>query len=184
MTYWFTECCVVSATVVRLVTRSVDMLCSASLARLMTTNRYRSDDDFVVFLLHFWFVTVGGWNNNWALSIWNFVTLFWSVPSESYFRWTTETTILLKNVTILRKTKWNKGERFLRYDFGLKGNMERYGKPVPDHYNLSLVTAPVYILWANNDIVSPPQVTKFIDLGLKWFIFHGSVSEGCGMDNG
>lgn len=54
----------------------------------------------------------------------------------------------------------------MRYDYGSKGNLERYGKPVPDHYNLSLVTAPVYILWANNDIVSPPQVICLLSLSL------------------
>lgn len=49
------------------------------------------------------------------------------------------------------------GESFHRYDFGVKGNMEHYGMPTPSHYNLSLVTAPVYIFWGNTDPVTPPQ---------------------------
>ncbi|ODM97066.1 Lipase 3 [Orchesella cincta] len=40
---------------------------------------------------------------------------------------------------------------FRQYDFGAKGNMDRYGQPTPPDYDLSKVTAPVAFYWGEND---------------------------------
>lgn len=37
-------------------------------------------------------------------------------------------------------------------------NVKRYGSPLPPAYDLSLVTAPVYLFWAGNDKVATSKV--------------------------
>lgn len=46
---------------------------------------------------------------------------------------------------------YNSGESFLHFDHGPDGNMERYGTVHPPEYNLTRVTAPVYLVHADND---------------------------------
>lgn len=41
------------------------------------------------------------------------------------------------------------GEKFLRFNYGLDGNLEHYGTPYPPAYDLSRVTAPVYLYYGN-----------------------------------
>nr|QJE50404.1 lipase 3 [Diaphanosoma celebensis] len=49
------------------------------------------------------------------------------------------------------------GEAFIPYDYGAAGNYQRYGQPTPPPYNLSLVTAPVYLFWGQNDLLTTPE---------------------------
>lgn len=52
----------------------------------------------------------------------------------------------------------NAGEPFLRMDWGPQRNMETYGTLTPPVYNLSAVTAPVILFWADNDWLATPTV--------------------------
>lgn len=50
------------------------------------------------------------------------------------------------------------GESFLYFDFGPAENLKRYGRVDPPEYNLTLVTAPVYLVHADNDPFAPLEV--------------------------
>lgn len=50
-------------------------------------------------------------------------------------------------------------EIFQHYDFGKKGNLELYGTPEPAVYDLSKVTAPVYLYYGLNDLISTREVS-------------------------
>lgn len=52
--------------------------------------------------------------------------------------------------------------KFRQYDYGVRGNLEKYGTPQPPDYDLSKVTSPVYMYYAEND----------------WLV-HKSVSISC-----
>lgn len=59
--------------------------------------------------------------------------------------------------------KWFKkknilGETFIKYDYGPQGNLEHYGQLTPPTYDLSRVTAPVYLFWGDNDLLTTPEV--------------------------
>lgn len=49
---------------------------------------------------------------------------------------------------------------FRQYDHGLIGNIKAYGKVTPPKYDLSKITAPIYIIYSNNDWLS---ATKDVD---------------------
>lgn len=49
-------------------------------------------------------------------------------------------------------------QKFVAFDRGAFQNLRHYGKLVPPAYNLSLVTAPVYLFWGENDLFATPQV--------------------------
>lgn len=51
------------------------------------------------------------------------------------------------------------GETFIRYDYGTEGNLKHYGREKPPPYDLSLVTAPVYLFWGENDLLTTPTVS-------------------------
>ncbi|KAL9693311.1 hypothetical protein quinque_012596 [Culex quinquefasciatus] len=54
------------------------------------------------------------------------------------------------------------GGRFQRFNYGRKGNLEKYGSPDPPAYNLTASTAPVLIYYGLNDwMVHPKDVQKF-----------------------
>ena len=54
-------------------------------------------------------------------------------------------------------------EVFQHYDYGKKGNLERYGSPEPRIYDLSKVTAPIYLYYGLNDLISTPEVSVMMD---------------------
>ena len=54
-------------------------------------------------------------------------------------------------------------EVFQHYDYGKKGNLERYGSPEPWIYDLSKVTAPIYLYYGLNDLISTPEVSVMMD---------------------
>lgn len=47
---------------------------------------------------------------------------------------------------------------FCRYDFKPLQNMKTYGKTLPPTYNLKMVSAPVAIYYATNDIMVAAKV--------------------------
>jgi len=49
-------------------------------------------------------------------------------------------------------------ETFQYYDYGRSENLQRYGQEEPWLYDLSRVTAPVYLYYGNNDLISTPEV--------------------------
>ena len=52
------------------------------------------------------------------------------------------------------------GPQFNQYSYGWVGNLKHYGKINPPAYDLSKVTAPVYIFHAKNDYLASPKVCK------------------------
>lgn len=46
---------------------------------------------------------------------------------------------------------------FEHYDFGKSENIRRYHQPTPPKYNLKNVTAPVALIWAQNDWLADPE---------------------------
>lgn len=57
---------------------------------------------------------------------------------------------------------YNSGENLRHFDYGVEGNINRYGSSNPPLYNLSSVTVPVYIMWAENDPFAPPKDTAWL----------------------
>ena len=53
------------------------------------------------------------------------------------------------------------GEEFHRFDYGPRENIKKYGQPTPPTYDLSLVKAPVYLYFGDNDPLAPPEVICF-----------------------
>ena len=39
----------------------------------------------------------------------------------------------------------------MRFDHGTIGNLKQYGTTYPSEYNLTMVTAPVYLFYSDND---------------------------------
>lgn len=52
--------------------------------------------------------------------------------------------------------------KFRQYDYGRNENIARYGQPQPPDYDLSKVTCPVYIYYADNDWLVHKSVGYFI----------------------
>ena len=50
-------------------------------------------------------------------------------------------------------------DKFRRYDFGKKKNIEIYGQEEPPEYNISMITAPVATYWSDNDWLGDPVVS-------------------------
>jgi lysosomal acid lipase/cholesteryl ester hydrolase len=51
------------------------------------------------------------------------------------------------------------GETFIPYNYGLWENLLRYGSIRPPPYNLSKITAPVYLFWGQNDYLATPEAS-------------------------
>lgn len=51
---------------------------------------------------------------------------------------------------------------FRQFDYGFFGNLGRYQSPEPPKYDLSKVTAPLYIHYAPNDWIVVPEVQSLI----------------------
>ncbi len=56
--------------------------------------------------------------------------------------------------------------KFSQYNFGWIGNLRRYGRLQPPEYDLSKVTAPVYIFYALQDFIATP------DVGYTYLVTH------------
>ncbi|XP_068247793.1 gastric triacylglycerol lipase-like [Palaemon carinicauda] len=56
--------------------------------------------------------------------------------------------------------------KFQKYDYGYYGNMKIYHQHTPPLYDLSQVTAPVALLWANNDWLADPKDVAGLAAGL------------------
>ncbi|OXA52641.1 Lipase 3 [Folsomia candida] len=50
--------------------------------------------------------------------------------------------------------------KFRQYDYGMIGNIQKYGQMNPPIYKLSKVTAPVSIFWSENDVLCDPKGVK------------------------
>ena len=48
--------------------------------------------------------------------------------------------------------------KFRKFDYGVAGNMKKYGQKQPPDYNLCNVTVSVDLYYGTNNIVSAPQV--------------------------
>lgn len=47
--------------------------------------------------------------------------------------------------------------RFCQYDFGLLGNLIRYKSYLPPSYNVTKITAPIYLFYSDGDLLSDPK---------------------------
>ncbi|KZS17525.1 gastric triacylglycerol lipase [Daphnia magna] len=56
----------------------------------------------------------------------------------------------------------NSGESFHHFDYGCHENRKRYGTCTPAHYDLSLVTAPVYLMSGDKDPIAPPKDVQWL----------------------
>ena len=54
-------------------------------------------------------------------------------------------------------------KEFKKFDYGEKDNLVHYGQPTPPKYDLKKVTAPVGIIWGQNDFLAVPEVSLFHD---------------------
>ena len=54
------------------------------------------------------------------------------------------------------------------YDYGVIGNFLRYGNSTPPGYNLENIVAPMFMLYSENDAVTPYEVNR-----------HSSMSKIC-----
>ena len=71
-------------------------------------------------------------------------------------------------------------EVFLHYNYGKKGNLQRYGQVEPLPYDLSQVTSPVYIYYSDNDPISTAQVLHLIRVPYFWAFFFFLILHGLG----
>lgn len=78
-----------------------------------------------------------------------FKYLYWSPFSPLFFCFCLNKKLILKGKEI-----------FQQYDFGKKGNLERYGTLEPSVYDMSKVTAPVYLYYGLNDLISTREVRE------------------------
>lgn len=62
--------------------------------------------------------------------------------------------------------------KFQRYDYGYYGNMKIYHQHTPPPYNLSQVTVPVALLWANNDWLADPKDVAGLAAGLPNLVIN------------
>lgn len=53
----------------------------------------------------------------------------------------------------------SKGD-FRQYDYGTDGNMIQYGQPTPPEYNLQDIQVPVYLMYADSDMLANPLDVK------------------------
>lgn len=58
-----------------------------------------------------------------------------------------------KTILHLAQVVANKNQ-FMQYDYGVGGNMQRYGEKLPPVYNLTNTKMPVYLMYAENDMFS------------------------------
>ncbi|XP_068082802.1 lipase member K isoform X2 [Anabrus simplex] len=60
----------------------------------------------------------------------------------------------------------NSGE-FMKYDYGEEKNLIMYGSRIPPKYDVSKITVPVAIMYAQNDIITDPRVHARIGRSAK-----------------
>lgn len=53
----------------------------------------------------------------------------------------------------------NKGN-FQKFDYGPQGNMIEYGNETAPSYNISNIKVPIYLMYAENDWLTSPIVSK------------------------
>lgn len=63
---------------------------------------------------------------------------------------------------------------FLKYDYGIKMNLRKYGQTEPPAYNLTNVQTPLYIYYGDGDNLVPPEVSLQNEKLRKTIIRYGS----------
>ena len=68
--------------------------------------------------------------------------------------------------------------RFARYDYGIIGNMQHYKQRTPPSYNMAAITAPVVLMWGEQDFLADPTVTiKFWSYTFMLLIYIVSLFQ-------
>ena len=57
------------------------------------------------------------------------------------------------------KIKYYLTDKFRQYDYGRGGNNDHYGQSTPPLYDLSKVSAKIYLHYSENDWMSHPNVS-------------------------
>ncbi|KFM74947.1 Gastric triacylglycerol lipase, partial [Stegodyphus mimosarum] len=65
-------------------------------------------------------------------------------------------------------------KKFLKYDYGKKGNQLNYNQPTPPEYDVLKITTPVALIWSLNDKLADPT-----DVGLLQKKLRSIVSSSC-----
>lgn len=72
---------------------------------------------------------------------------------------------------------------FKQFDYGLLGNLLKYKNSEPPEYDLSRVSAPTYLMYSSNDLLSVESVSsQFTGQGLimnHWPAFRGRPFNIC-----
>uniref|UniRef100_A0A1B6CKM9 Uncharacterized protein n=1 Tax=Clastoptera arizonana TaxID=38151 RepID=A0A1B6CKM9_9HEMI len=64
--------------------------------------------------------------------------------------------------TVVHYAQEIQSKRFCPFDFGVEKNMEVYNSSQPPSYNLSLITAPVSLIYASNDYLATPSDVEYL----------------------
>jgi len=67
-------------------------------------------------------------------------------------------------------------KKFCKYDFGKDENMEHYGQETPPEYDLKKVTAPVALVWGQNDWFGDPTDVMELVSGLPNLLPGGIIN--------
>ncbi|CAG2069035.1 unnamed protein product, partial [Timema podura] len=52
--------------------------------------------------------------------------------------------------------------KFRQFSYGLIKNLATYGSLTPPDYDLSKITAPVFLHWSDNDLMADPKVSNYV----------------------
>lgn len=66
---------------------------------------------------------------------------------------------------------------FQKYDYGVKGNLEKYNSTSPPEYNLNNVTVPVALFSSENDWLAAPKDVEKLKLELPNNVYHKVVED-------
>lgn len=61
-------------------------------------------------------------------------------------------------------------KNFQKYDFGKRGNMKHYNQSTPPEYHVENVTAPVVLVWSQNDELADPTDVGLLHERLKTLV--------------
>ncbi|KAK8766005.1 hypothetical protein V5799_007207 [Amblyomma americanum] len=68
-----------------------------------------------------------------------------------------------------------RAKQFLKYNYGLPGNLQRYGQPVAPRYDLSRVGVPVAFFSSLADYLAPPEDVATLRDNLRHVLVYDYV---------
>ncbi|XP_029202026.2 gastric triacylglycerol lipase-like [Acropora millepora] len=83
---------------------------------------------------------------------------------------------------ILHWLQMIKSRKFQMYDYGWLRNLKRYGQLTPPKYNVSAMTVPVAVYWAQNDWLADPTDVRALLLQLPNKLYDKYITKWNHMD--